>query len=79
MTSMPAQQRFGLLAPVGFDIADDDIHLGFDLARGFEHGIGLAHAGAIAQENFHFAAFRLLFSGFSPLQYLVAVGVQISF
>ena len=46
------EQRLRLAAAVGLDEADDDLPpLGLALARGFEHGIGLAHAGAHPEEE----------------------------
>jgi len=41
---------------VRFDVAYHHVRaLGAALARGFEHGVGLAHAGAGAEEDLQFA------------------------
>ena len=50
-------QRLGLGAPVGFDVAGDDIHAGGALlVGGLEHGVGFAHAGRGAKEDLQSAA-----------------------
>ena len=37
---------------MGFHVADDHVASGLQFAmRGFEHGVGLAHAGAHAEKN----------------------------
>ena len=46
------QQRLGLRPAVGLDVADHHVHaLRLALVRGFQHGVGLAHAGGVAQED----------------------------
>ena len=48
----PFEQRLRLLAPVRFDHADDHLHALLRLLlRGLQHCVGLAHAGAHAEEN----------------------------
>ncbi len=45
-------ERVGFLAAVGFHVADDQVAPVFQLAlRRFEHGVGLAHAGAHAEKD----------------------------
>ncbi len=63
---------------MGFDIADDHIHaLVAALVGGFEHGIGLAHAGGITEEDLELAA-RLagLLLRLHAGQQLVGVGAE---
>jgi hypothetical protein len=50
-------QRVGFLAPVGFDVANDDVPPGGQLpAGGFEHGVGLADTRGHAEEDLQLAA-----------------------
>ena len=50
-------QRVGFLAPVGFDVTDDDVASGGQFAAGgFEHGVGLADARGHAEEDLQLAA-----------------------
>ena len=50
------QQGFGFLASVRFHPADDDVHARFFEAMGFfEHGVGFAHAGGMAEIDFELA------------------------
>ena len=50
-------KRVGFLATMRFEVADDDIAPGGEFAAGgFQHGVGLAHAGAHAEENLELAA-----------------------
>ena len=52
ITSSPCQQRFGLLAAVGFDHADDDVVAVFSAGlRLLQHLIGLADARRGADED----------------------------
>ena len=47
-------QRFGTV--VRLQITDDDVYpKRFQILRGLQHGVGLAHARRIAEENFQFA------------------------
>ena len=47
----------GFLAPVGFEVTDDDVAPGGEFpAGGGEHGVGLAHAGAHAEKDLEPAA-----------------------
>ena len=49
-------QRFGLLAAVALDDADDDVLAGLlRLAGRRQHGVGLAHAGGGAEEDLQLA------------------------
>ncbi len=49
------EQRVGLAAAVGFDEADDHVDTGLALgARGLQHGVGLADAGAAPKKIFSF-------------------------
>ena len=49
----PKDECFGFGALMGFDITNHHIHpLIFALVGGFQHGIGFAHSGGIAQEDF---------------------------
>ena len=51
-------ERVGFLAAMRFDVADDHVASGGKFApRGFEHGVGLADAGAHAEKNLEPAAF----------------------
>jgi hypothetical protein len=46
-------ERVGFLASVRFDVADDHVASGGEFASGgLEHGVGLADAGAHAEEHF---------------------------
>ena len=53
------QQRFGFPAAVSFDDADNDLAaLRLFFTRGLQHGVGLSHAWAHAEENRQLAARR---------------------
>ena len=52
------EQRGGFGATMRLDDAREHIHAFFDpLARGLQHGVGLAHAGAHAEEDVELAGF----------------------
>ena len=58
MSGQPVRQRVGFLAPMGFDIADDEVASVFEFAlRRFEHRVGFADAGAHAEKHLEPAAF----------------------
>ena len=64
-------QRHGLRACVGFNVADHHVHAAsLRRVRGLQHGIGLAHARRIAKEDLQFsmAALLLLFLLHLPQQ-----------
>ncbi len=60
----PAEQRFGLGSPVGFDDADDDVGAGLLPGVGaLQHLVGLADAGRGANEDLEPARMALLAPG----------------
>ncbi len=77
---LPARQDFQcfdqllrLRPVVSFDVAHHHVHaLLLALVGGFQHGIGLAHAGHIAQKDLEPAA--LPFFGLDILQQLIGIG-----
>ena len=55
----PLEQRLGLRPAVRLDVADDHVHAGRRLLLGgLEHGVGLAHAGHVAEEDLELAPVR---------------------
>ena len=57
-----------------FDVANDNIHSAGTFALGgFEHGVGLAHAGGVAEEDLQLAAARFGFCGLHARQQCVGV------
>ena len=75
----PFEQALGLLAAVRFDVADHDVRaLGLAFARGLEHGVGLAHAGAGAEENLELAALLPGFVLLHARQQGVRIGALLS-
>ena len=72
------EERRGLLAPVGLDQADDDVDaLVALLARGREHRVGLADAGAGAEEDPELAARFLPLLALDAGEELVGVGAVV--
>ena len=60
----PFQERFGLLAAVGFHDADDDVVAVLASGAGrFQHGVGLADPGSGADENPQLAGAAVLAPG----------------
>ena len=71
----PEHERFSLGALVGFHVADYNVHAFVPaLVSGFEHGVGLAHPGGVAQEDFQLAAAILLLGGFQLGEEDIGVG-----
>ena len=71
----PLEERRGLLPPVGLDQADDDVDaLVALLARGREHRVGLADAGAGAEEDPQLAALLRPLLALNAGEELVGVG-----
>ena len=69
------QHGFGLGALVGLDIADDHVHaLTLALVGAFQHGVGLAHAGHVAQENFKTPALLLIFFSLDAGEQFIGIG-----
>src|SRR6267378_4321715 len=67
------RRRVGAL--VRLDDADDDVRaLGALLARGEQHGVGLAHAGRRAEEDLQLAASALCFVALHPREQSVRIG-----
>ena len=53
------EQGFGVGPAVRFDVADDNVDpFGLVAAGSFQHGIGLADAGSVAEENLQLSAGR---------------------
>jgi hypothetical protein len=68
-------ERVGFFSSVGFDVTDDDVAPGFQLVlRRFEHGVGLAHAGAHAEEHLEPAAFSLSLFALNRCEQCVGIG-----
>ncbi len=68
-------ERFGVVAPVRLDDADDDVALLIELdARGFEHGVRLADAWRRAEEDRELAPDGLFLGRANALEELVGVG-----
>ena len=71
-------QRLGLGAPVGLDVAGDDIDAGGALlVGGLEHGVGFADAGRGAEEDFQLALGRASLFGLHPRQERIGIGTII--
>ena len=72
------EQALGLVAAVRFDVADHHVRaLGAAFARGLEHGVGLAHAGAGTEKNLQLAALLPRFVLLHPRQQRVGIGTLI--
>ena len=71
----PVDERLGLGPFMGLDVTHHHIHaLPFALVSGFQHGVGLANPGGIAQENLQVAAFLLLLFGLDLGKQFIGIG-----
>ncbi len=75
MIGIPLKERFGFLAPMGFDDPDDDLHalLQFLLCR-LQHRVGLPHPGRHPEENLGLAARRGRLLALHSREKLIGIG-----
>src|SRR5207245_486386 len=71
----PLEQRLRFGSAVRLDIANDNIDALRPFAPGrFEHGVGLAHTGRVAEENLQLPASRASLVGLHEGQQFIGIG-----